>query len=522
MSERPDNLADTITEDALLGSILISEDATRMLGSVSDLLPAPRSAWFTKREHRVIAWALDAAAAGLCKADFMSVMDWLSSQPREAAHDYLIGRSPPPAGYKPTDPTDTAAGYIGGFIPKESGTNNLKTLRVWAERLRRLGDAREAHVAALRMVQAIETKPLDLAGAVGATAATLHRLATGGAREQDMGSALAEVLNSEQPISASEACWGFGPMDGGDAATRFVRGEVTVLAAPSGGGKTSLALQAAAATAAKHGAESVAIASLEMPTTTLASIIAGRMVGIPPAWIRNKDSRVPANVLTALGQLAEQWTQSKSMLCRDNTVGPDARSLDAILGWLRFRAMVSGGKLQLAIIDHMHLIARPARASAIDWIEQCSGQIKACAAALNIPILVLAQMTKEGAKAMKGKDGKVTGTPEPVLQDLRGAAALGNDAAQVVFVHDEQAGMDQQDETRRVRILVRKNRYGASRGYDAMFVASQQAFVPPLMIPKPRNSQAEEERMRRADALADELFAPATPQPETTETTPCP
>ena len=504
-------ISDQKTEAAVLASIMTADCANQALGAIGDNLPAPRGRWFTSRPHRVLAWALDAAAEGHCDADGMSVMDWLGRQPGAAVRDHLTGKRAF-AGYGQAQPGDTAADELRGELPMDGGTGSMTQLRTWAERLRRLGDAREALQTAEAMVNAITTAPLDLASAVGDSVARLHRLAAGGAQEQDLGTAMRGMLSGEAGSQESDARWGFGPMDGSESGIRFVRGEMTVLAAPSGGGKTSLMLQSASATAAALGTEAVAIASLEMPTATLASIIGGRMAGIPAKWIRSNDPRITHQQRVDLEAIAQHWTDSRSMLCRDNTVGPDARSLDAILGWIRYRAMASGGKLQLAIIDHMHLIAKPQRASSIDWIEQCSGQIKACAASLNIPILVLAQMTKEGARAIKDtKTGKVTGTPEPVMQDLRGAAALGNDAAQIVFVHDEQAGMDKQDEERRVRILVRKNRYGACRGYDAVFVAPQQAFVEPVLASLPtRNAHiSEEQRAENAEEIADRICADA-------------
>lgn len=503
------DIAEHRTEASLLSSIFASDNPAEVLGGVSDYLTAPRAQWFDRREHKIIAWALDAAAEGKATADGLGVMDWLSAQPADAARDMLLGRRIPHAGYQPAEPGDTADHELRGYLPDATVvTATTKTLRAWAERLRRLGDARQAQALVEGLAKAIMTAPLDLASAVGPAVGKLHQLALGGVVEQDMGSALRHILTSEQPVSRSQARWGYAPMDAAEDGVHFVRGEVTVLAAPSGGGKTSLALQAVAATASELGPESVAIASLEMPTATLASIIAGRQVGIPPRWIRDKDGRIDGPTLDALHTLADTWQQSRSMLCRDNTVGPDARSLDAILGWIRYRAMASTGKLQLAVIDHMHLIQRPAKASAIDWIEQCSGQIKACAAALNIPILVLAQMTKEGAKAIKdSKSGKVTGTPEPVLQDLRGAAALGNDAAQVIFVHDEQAGMDHQDDSRQVRILVRKNRYGRTCGFDAVFHAPMQAFVSPAAHTEPRNTKDEARRMADAESAATDWTA---------------
>jgi len=497
-------LEDHITEASLLSSILGADNPGELLGSISDYLPAPRATWFHLREHKILAWALDAAADGKTSADGMGILDWLGAQPADAVRDLLLGRRPPFNGYAAAEEGNTADRELRGYLPDASrSTSAAKTVRVWAERLRRLGDARQAQALVEGLSNAIATSPLDLASAVGPAVSKLHQLAIGGVVEQDMGSALRQILNATTPVSRSQARWGYAPMDSAENGLHFVRGEVTVLAAPSGGGKTSLALQAVAATASELGPESVAIASLEMPTTSLASIIAGRQVGIPPRWIRDQDGRIDGAMQGALELLADQWSASKSMLCRDNTVGPDARSLDAILGWIRYRSMASAGKLQLAVIDHMHLIQRPAKASAIDWIEQCSGQIKACAASLNIPILVLAQMTKEGARAIKDtKSGKVTGTPEPVLQDLRGAAALGNDAAQVVFVHDEQAGMDTQDDSRPVRILVRKNRYGRMYGFDAIFHAPMQAFVSPAAHAQPRNHKDDAMRMADAESAA--------------------
>lgn len=481
------SLRDEKTEDALLGSIMVSDNPGQAFGGISDLLPAPLAQWFTKREHQILAWALDAAAEGKTKADAMALMDWLKTQPGAAARDIVIGKKQPYAGYPPTSSDDTAYDELRGYIPLELGSDRMPQLRAWADRLRRLCDARSAVVILDSLKESVVTNPLELSQSVPANIAGLHQLATGGICENHTGSALHQSLDAKISTRHSDAIWGFDSMDDDSHGLSFIRGEVTVLAAPSGGGKTSLALQACAATSEHLGAGSVAVASLEMPATTLAEIMAGVLLGIPSAWIRDHDPRLTTQEKAELKALADKWSADESFFIRDAQTGPTARSLESILGWFRYRQMISGGKLQLAVIDHLHLIQRPAKAAVTDWIEQCSGMIKACASELNIPILVLAQMTKEGARAIKdSKSGKVTGTPEPVLQDLRGAAALGNDAAQVVFVHDEQAGTDRQDPTRPVRILVRKNRYGPCRGFDAMFYAKQQRFMPTLPEPSDR------------------------------------
>ena len=179
------DIHDTKTEEAVLASIICADDAAFMLGVLGDLLPAPRSQWFHRREHRVIAWALDAAAAGQTKADGLAITDWLRAQPRAAVVDHLLGKRVPFNGYGAAQDGDTALDELRGFLP-DGGSQRPAQVRQWAERLRRLGDARAALAATQRLAEAIQTAPLDLAGAVADSAATLHRLATGGSAELDL------------------------------------------------------------------------------------------------------------------------------------------------------------------------------------------------------------------------------------------------------------------------------------------------------------------------------------------------
>ncbi len=131
----------------------------------------------------------------------------------------------------------------------------------------------------------------------------------------------------------------------------------------------------------------------------------------------------------------------------------DATKLDDIV--MRIRQFHAQGKADIAYIDYLGLVryvAEKRGTTRAEDVGQITHTLKALAKELCIPIVLLAQLNRESAKA--------GGTPrDPVLTDLRESGDIEQDADEVIMWGEdgESAGGDDVDY---LRLFLRKNRYG--------------------------------------------------------------
>jgi len=109
------------------------------------------------------------------------------------------------------------------------------------------------------------------------------------------------------------------------------------------------------------------------------------------------------------------------------------------------RALKRRGQLDVLILDHLHLMAYPGQ-SEVQGLAHVTGELKALALELDIPILLLAQLNRGNAK-----DDRL-----PAVTDLRGSGAIEQDADCVMLLHRT----EEMDEKALALLLIRKNRGG--------------------------------------------------------------
>ena len=115
-------------------------------------------------------------------------------------------------------------------------------------------------------------------------------------------------------------------------------------------------------------------------------------------------------------------------------------------------AQKAGPKLDLVIVDHVHLVRASQRyaGSRTGEVTEISGALKALAKELGVAVLVLCQLNR----ANEGRENK-----RPQLSDLRDSGALEQDADVVMFLHREEyylereKGKDAQAEDERLSKL---------------------------------------------------------------------
>ncbi|MDV6030377.1 MAG: AAA family ATPase [Phycisphaera sp. RhM] len=215
-------------------------------------------------------------------------------------------------------------------------------------------------------------------------------------------------------------------------------GEMIVLAARTSIGKTAMGLQLAL-TAARDG-RNVLMLSLEMPELQLAQRIAAGQVGVSLT-----DQRTANHTQTDTDRIRQFAYEQRDV---NLMIRPARRATVAqIAGYARATKATTG--LDLVVIDYLQLIApRDRKTPRYEQVTEISSEIKTLATELNIPVLALAQLNRQG-------EGDA-----PKLNHLRESGAIEQDADSVWFLHRARDSTETQ-------FIIEKNRQGP-RGTIAM------------------------------------------------------
>lgn len=271
-------------------------------------------------------------------------------------------------------------------------------------------------------------------------AAASGRLSQGVAQQRDLvtlGQAAAEVIEGlSQPAQVStvnRAAWGIPSVD--EDLGPIMPGEVCVIAARPGNGKTSFAQQCLRHSAMRD--RPAMIVSLEMTKGELAGRELSRLTGVDSRTIRSGEVNPDElqRLKSASADVAELplyiWSPAKA-------------TLGQIRGMVAHA--VSRHGVRLVAIDYMQLIegerSRPGE-SRRDELAVVSRGLKRLAKEFSVPFVVLSQINREGERDNK----------EPTLGQLRECGAIEEDADFVVFLHcaDPQADNTREFIARKVR-----------------------------------------------------------------------
>lgn len=479
--------ADTQTEGriegAVLSTILLDRDGKTALSELAEECPTPLHRWFSVRNNQVIALGLDAVLRGEIALDHPAVPTYLAGLPFLAAIELLRGEKVPK--WEAPEFADSALANIGGW----NGYGDATDERYFATRsghkatckcLRSLADKRNAIALLRETAMAVQKCGLNEGPAtvLGDLSAKLHAICHvngAGTIGDFLGRALKEgerVAGLRLQGTDLRPTWGIRELD---ILCPLHPGRLYVLSAPPGVGKTSLALQSALATATAAGRQSVAFASLEMSGADLATVLAARTLGIPRRAIEQGDYR-EASDFPRLFALAEEWRQAGTFMVRD-VEGLAKQSAGSLVAWFTNRSLLPDSRLALCVVDYLGLVepdqTRDTEAQALGRITR---SLKLAAVGLNVPVLLLAQLNREGRKELRDKSGVVRGAPEPRLADLRGSGCIEQDGDAVIFLHRPNPPDGGEIWT---RAIVAKHRAGAIGEMDLWFQPKTQTFMPP-------------------------------------------
>jgi replicative DNA helicase len=292
----------------------------------------------------------------------------------------------------------------------------------------------------------------------------------------------------------TDASWGLPCLD---RLIPLERGRLYTLAAAPKCGKTSLAMQAAMATA--NMGSKVAFASLEMRAAELAQVLASRELGFDTRAFRR--GIIGDDKLADIADLAADWVRKDHLLVRDtrNTVS----SCSNIAAWVTQRQRMYGD-LGLVVIDYLQLMtsSNPNKRE-YDIITDSTRTLKGLARDLNIPVLMLAQMNREGRRDQM-TDGRKVGQVEPTLNALKGSGSIEQDSDAICFLWSEQEPTN--TETHRpVTFKVEASRFSERGRAALMFYGPQQLFSSAATHTAPAES-ARGAKLRRQPDASEDLF----------------
>jgi len=237
------------------------------------------------------------------------------------------------------------------------------------------------------------------------------------------------------------------------------QGELWLLAARPGCGKTALALSMAHA-AALAGTP-VAFASLEMPRSQLGMRAVAWGAQVPLGAIRR--GTVDEAMAKSIERGVERLWQLPILSWDDYGVGlADLRSLA-----LRTRAQF--GSCGLVIVDYLQLMAvEDRRVPREQQVATIARGLKSLSKELCCPVLALSQLSRDGEK--KGR--------KPVLSDLRESGSLEQDADTVLMLHraDDRDDGAATPVWTDVECIVAKQRNGPTNAIDLRFRGSTMQF----------------------------------------------
>ena len=276
---------------------------------------------------------------------------------------------------------------------------------------------------------------------------------------------LEELAKNKRTITGLET----GLPDFDKITTGLHGGEMIILAARPGMGKTALALNMASF-AAMHTKKAVAIFNLEMS----AEMLVNRMIA--------SVGQIDSYKLQTGNMLEKDWqryNEALSQLSETNIYIEDNVSVTAqdIRAKCRRLANSETG-LGLVVIDYLQLINSGSRRVESRQVEvsEISRALKTMAVELDVPVIALAQLSRSAEKRESN---------QPMLSDLRESGSLEQDADMVLFINRKDYYEKAKDFNNKIvpaELIIAKHRKGGLGTVNLLFELNMLSFKSVLKV----------------------------------------
>ncbi len=270
---------------------------------------------------------------------------------------------------------------------------------------------------------------------------------------------LEELAKNKKVITGLET--GFTDFD--KISTGFQPGEMIILAARPGMGKTALVLNMATYAATKT-KKAIAIFNLEMPAEMLVNRMISAIGQIDSYKLQtgNMHENDWKRYNEALSELADT-----NIYIEDNA----GATIQEIRAKCRRLANSEDG-LGLVVIDYLQLVNSGYRRFESRQVEvsEISRSIKTMALELNVPVIALSQLSRSAEKRESN---------QPMLADLRESGSLEQDADMVLFINRKDYYEKAKDISQKIvpaELVIAKHRKGGLGTINLMFELNMGSF----------------------------------------------
>lgn len=270
---------------------------------------------------------------------------------------------------------------------------------------------------------------------------------------------LEELAKNKRSVTGLET----GFIDFDKISTGFQGGEMIILAARPGMGKTALALNMATY-AASTTKKAVAIFNLEMSSEMLVN----RMI--------SSVGQIDSYKLQT-GQMQEKdwkrYNEAMSQLAETNIYIEDNAGVTSSEIRAKCRRLAnSEAGLGLVIIDYLQLVSTGNRRVESRQVEvsEISRSLKTMALELNVPVIALSQLSRSAEKRESN---------QPMLADLRESGSLEQDADMVLFINRKDYYDKAKDFNQKIvpaELVIAKHRKGGLGTINLLFELNMGSF----------------------------------------------
>lgn len=270
---------------------------------------------------------------------------------------------------------------------------------------------------------------------------------------------LEELAKNKRPVTGIET----GFIDFDKVSTGLQGGEMIILAARPGMGKTALALNIASH-AAMTTKKAVAIFNLEMS----AEMLINRMI----SSIGQIDS-----YKLQTGQMQEKdwkrYNEALSQLADTNIYIEDNAGVTSSEIRAKCRKLANSEQgLGLVVVDYLQLVSTGNKRVESRQVEvsEISRSLKTMALELNVPVIALSQLSRSAEKRESN---------QPMLADLRESGSLEQDADMVLFINRKDYYEKAKDFNQKIvpaELIIAKHRKGGLDTIDLLFELNMSSF----------------------------------------------
>jgi replicative DNA helicase len=224
-------------------------------------------------------------------------------------------------------------------------------------------------------------------------------------------------------------------------------GQLVVIGARPGGGKTAIGLNVAVniAVAATYGGAPTLFLSLEMPAVEIAGRVLAMSSGVPMHRF-NKGERLAAGEIDALAAVNGPCGTGTAPMWIDDRCDLSAAEIASTLR----RAKRKHG-IGLAVVDYLQLLTpENPKDNRVQQVGTAARRLKQVARQTGVPVLCLCQLNREVENRAGGK---------PRLADLRESGEIEQHADAVILLHTP-AGQPDDQPVWQIDAVVAKNRNG--------------------------------------------------------------